>query len=207
MAYRIRTATPDDAPALLGIYAPYVTGTCTSFECDVPTLEEWRRRVEGVLEGYPYLVAEETRTPGDGQGARERAVGFAYAHEFGTRAAYRWSVETSVYVEQGRGRSGIGTALLDGLEAVLGRMGFANAEACITADNAASIAFHERRGYVKRGEFPSCAYKLGRWLGIVWMEKQLAPYAKRPDPPHAIAREDAEACLAAVNERLARTPL
>ena len=86
----IRSASPDDAERLLEIYAPYVAETASSFEYDVPTVEEFRGRIENTLLKYPYLVADE-----DG-----RAVGYCYAGRFHSREAYLHSVEVSIYIDR-----------------------------------------------------------------------------------------------------------
>ena len=87
----IRTATPQDAAAILDIYAPYIEQTAITFEYDVPTVEEFRGRIENTLKHYPYLVCEE-----EGE-----IVGYAYAGVFKARAAYSHCVETSIYVKMG----------------------------------------------------------------------------------------------------------
>jgi len=164
----IRPATPDDAAALLAIYAPYVAETAISFEYEVPSEEEFRQRIIGFSKEYPYLVAEE-----DG-----RIVGYAYAHIFHGRAAYQWSVETSIYVDRHEKRKGIGKQLHDALEQALKAQGILNMEAAIayieeedeylTHD---SIRFHEWMGYKKVAHFHQCGRKFGRWYDVVWMEK------------------------------------
>ena len=106
MSIQIRSAAPADAPALLAIYAPYVAHTAITFEYDVPAEAEFARRIAETLKRYPYLVAEEDGVP----------VGYAYAGKFHDRAAYDWSVETSIYVEQHRKRQGIGRQLHGALE-------------------------------------------------------------------------------------------
>ena len=83
---KIRVATPDDAEELLAIYAPYVTKTAISFECEVPDIEEFRNRMRRTLEKYPYLVAQ--------RGGE--LLGYAYTGAFVGRAAYDWSVETTI---------------------------------------------------------------------------------------------------------------
>ena len=90
MSILIRPASPADAQALLAIYTPYVVQTAITFEYDVPTPVEFTARIAATLEKYPYLVAEQDGVP----------VGYAYAGAFHERAAYDWSVETSIYVEQ-----------------------------------------------------------------------------------------------------------
>lgn len=94
----IRVATPEDAEELLAIYAPYVENTAITFEYTVPSVAEFRQRIENTLNNYPYLVAV----------SQGEIVGYAYAGEFKAREAYAYSVETSVYVKQGMTRGGIG---------------------------------------------------------------------------------------------------
>ncbi len=167
---KLRAATPDDAAALLAIYAPYVTDTAITFEYDIPSEEEFRGRIEHTLETYPYIVAES-----DGV-----IVGYAYAGQFKERAAYDWAVETTVYVDRAKKRGGVGTALYEALEKALDAQGVLNVEACIgypengvddeylTCD---SSKFHEYMGYRLVGEFRHCGYKFGRWYNMIWMEK------------------------------------
>ena len=114
MSIQIRPAVPADAPALLAIYAPYVAQTAITFEYDVPTETEFACRIADTLKKYPYLVAEQDGVP----------VGYAYAGKFHDRAAYDWSVETSIYVEQHQKRRGIGRLLHDALEQELRRRHF-----------------------------------------------------------------------------------
>lgn len=98
---RIRVASPKDADALLEIYKPYVLDTAVTFEYEVPSTSEFRRRINNVLEKYPYLVAEDNG----------EIVGYAYACAFHERPACGWAVETSVYVKQERRKQGIGKHL------------------------------------------------------------------------------------------------
>lgn len=201
MPYRLRAAQQADAAALLGIYAPYVTDSCISFETDVPSVGEFERRIRTALERAAYLVAEDAVT-GD-------AVGYAYNGVFRTRPAFAWASETSIYLDpQHRGR-GLGFALLDTLEELMRLQGIRMAEACITSTNEASIAFHEHHGYRICGQHTACGYKLGQWLSVTWMEKQLLPLDPAPRPPHGLATADVEAVLAAANSRFAanRGPL
>ena len=176
----IRTASVDDAPRLLEIYAPYVTDTAITFEYNVPDREEFAGRIRKVLRTYPYLVAVR-----DG-----RILGYAYASGFKERAAYAWSVETSIYVERSLRRSGIGRALYEALEACLAAQGVTNVNACIGVPSCAddpyvdrsSVNFHARMGYRTVGEFSQCASKFGRWYNMVWMEKHILPHVPTPAP-------------------------
>ena len=87
--FMIRKAREEDAEELLAIYKPYVEKTAITFEYTVPTLEEFRERIKKTLKKYPYIVVEKNR----------KIYGYAYTGEFKSRAAYGWSVETSIYVD------------------------------------------------------------------------------------------------------------
>src|SRR5690348_13650679 len=104
----IRLATSDDAEQVRAIYVPYCY-TPISFELEPPSVEEMRGRLTKVLEQYPWLICEE-----DGE-----VLGYVYATQHYERAADCWSVDTAVYVRQGRQRRGIGRALYTALLTVL----------------------------------------------------------------------------------------
>ena len=175
----IRTATVADVPALLEIYAPYVMNTAITFEYEVPTEEEFRRRVEHVLSKYPYLVAER----------RGEIVGYAYASTFHTRPAYGWAVETSIYIRQDKKRLGIGKELYEELERLLRLQNILNLNACIAYPEIEdeyltknSVQFHQHLGYERIGEFHKCGFKFNRWYNMVWMEKHIGGHSDNPLP-------------------------
>lgn len=168
----IRTATPADAPLLLHIYAPYVENTTVTFEYEVPSVEDFADRIRRTLEKYPYLVAEED----------DIILGYAYASTFKTRAAYAWSVETSIYIREDLGHRGIGTALYQALEKVLAIQNICNLCACITYPNPASISFHESFGYRIVAHFHASGFKQDAWSDMIWMEKRLCPHTVPPEP-------------------------
>ncbi|MEE8859215.1 MAG: GNAT family N-acetyltransferase [Leuconostoc mesenteroides] len=97
----VRTVKLADAPTLLNIYKPYVERTTSTFEYNVPTIQDFEDRIANTLEKYPYIVIEEDNT----------ILGYAYAHEFNSRGAYKWTVEISVYVSQEARSRGIGKML------------------------------------------------------------------------------------------------
>lgn len=168
----IRVATPEDAPALVEIYAPYVQNTAITFEYEVPKADEFSDRILHTLEKYPYLVAAE----------KNCILGYAYASAFKARAAYSWSVETSLYVREDLRHQGLGSALHKALEEQLRRQHVCNLCACITYPNPASIAFHERHGYRLTAHFHCSGFKLGAWHDMVWMERELCPHTIPPLP-------------------------
>ena len=174
---RIRTARPEDAIELLEIYAPYVTGTAVTYEYTVPSQEEFASRIRHTMEKYPYLVAEQNG----------EILGYAYAGAFHPRAAYAWDAEMSIYIKKDRKRSGIGKMLYEALEKLLAEQNILNVYACIACPEEEdeyltkdSIRFHERMGYRIVGEFRECAYKFGRWYGMVWMEKRIGKRTADP---------------------------
>lgn len=176
----IRVATPDDAEALLTLYAPYVTETAISFEYDVPTVDEFRARIVRTLTNYPYLVAE----------AQGEILGYAYTSPFVGRAAYAWSAETSIYIDKNCRHKGLGRALYNKLEAISRLQGITNLYACIgvpeTNDDPYltrnSADFHAHLGYRLVGEFRRSGYKFDRWYHMIWMEKFIAEHPRQPQP-------------------------
>ena len=179
--FRFRIATPDDAPALLAIYAPYVEQTAISFEYDVPSLEEFRRRIADFSRTYPYLIAED---------ASGRALGYAYTHTFIPRAAYDRCAETTIYLSLESRHQGLGKRLYRALEDISRAQGIYNLYACIgepqgeddeyLTDN--SIRFHEHLGFRRIGVFRRCGYKFGRWYDMSLAEKLLGEPPEAPDP-------------------------
>lgn len=178
-AFCIRAARPEDARALLEIYAPYVKETAITFEYQVPSEEEFRRRIETILKRYPYLVAEQNG----------EVLGYAYAHPFHERAAYGWTAEASIYLaKEARGR-GLGRKLYETLEALLVRMGVRNLYACVAYPEQEdeyltgySAAFHTHMGYRKAGHLHQCGYKFGRWYGMLYLEKFLGSHEGSVEP-------------------------
>ena len=165
---KIRYAVPEDAGSLLEIYAYYVENTAISFECSVPSLEEFRDRIEGILEKYPYLVLEE-----DGI-----IQGYTYAGAFKKREAYDCSCEVSIYLRKDARGKGYGRLLYQALEKELKSMGILNLYACIGDPivedqylTRNSEQFHSHLGYTRVGVFHRCGHKFGRWYNMIWMEK------------------------------------
>ena len=162
----IRFATEKDLPAMLAIYKPYVENTTYSFEYDVPCLRTFTQRFYDHVAQFPWLVWEE-----EGE-----ILGYAYGSLPFERAAYGWCAEASVYLKSEARGQGIGKKLYEALEKILKAQGYCKIYAIITSENAASLAFHRKMGYKFTGEFPNCGYKFGRWMGVIWMEKDLEDF-------------------------------
>jgi phosphinothricin acetyltransferase len=170
LSLTVRPASKADAAANLAIYAPYVRDTAISFEEQVPELEDFAARV-APSPLYPCLVAER-----DGA-----IVGYAYASPFNYRPAYRWSVETTVYVLPDQHRQGIGAELYGRLLAELETLGYVTAVAKITASNSDSIRMHERLGFRETGRWLNIGFKNGAWQDVAFLQRELAP--PRTPPP------------------------
>lgn len=177
MDFTIRAATVADASKLLQIYAPYVENTAISFEYEVPSIEEFAKRIENIMEKYPYLVAIKN---GD-------ILGYCYVGPFKTRAAYDYSVETTLYLSDAAKGQGIGRALYEKLEQVLKAQNILTMDSCIAYANEddphltnGSVYFHEKLGYKKVAHFPKSGYKFGKWYDMIWMEKEIGEHIDNP---------------------------
>ena len=159
----IRPVQLSDAATIRAIYQPYVTETAITFEIDVPTVQEFERRITKTLTQFPYLVAEV-----DG-----KVVGYAYASTYYARAAYDWTTELSIYIAKEACGQGIGSALYTALEEELEAQGYLRFLACIAVPNEASISMHKKRGYIQVAHFPKIGYKFNQWHDIVWMQKTI----------------------------------
>ena len=159
----IRLATPNDIPAILAIYGPYVLNTPYSFEYTVPTEEAFRQRFATITEKFPWLVWEE----------KGEVLGYAYGSLPFQRAAYAWCCEVSIYLSPKIHGKGIGRKLYAALESLLFQQGYRVIYSVITSENQHSVDFHAKVGYRFVAELPNCGFKFGRWLGIIWMEKRL----------------------------------
>ncbi len=157
----IRSATPEDAAALLAIYAPLVETTAISFEERPPAPDEMARRIEATLPTHPYLLAE----------AEGAVLGYAYAGPHRARPAYRWSVDVTVYVAERARGGGVGRALYEALLADLSARRFHAAFAGIALPNPASVALHEALGFRHLGTYREVGFKFGRWHDVGWWQR------------------------------------
>ena len=174
----IRDARPDDCARLLEIYSYYIENTAVTYECAVPSREEFRARIGNTLTRYPYLVIEDGGV----------ILGYAYAGPLVRRAAADHSCEVSIYLDRDARRRGLGRQLYEALEARLKAMGIRNLYAVIAWTdrpdeylNADSAEFHARLGYVKAGHLHGCGLKFGRWYDLIWMEKHIGPHEEPPE--------------------------
>jgi phosphinothricin acetyltransferase len=173
--FTLRRALPEDVAAITAIYAHHVATGTASFELEPPPMDEMARRYESATAaGYPYIVACD---------ANERVVGFAFASAYRSRAGYRHSVEDSVYVAADAGGQQIGSRLLAALIDACVARGDRRMIAIIGgSDNAASIALHERLGFIEAGRLANVGRKFGRWIDSVLMQRPLGEGDLTPPP-------------------------
>jgi phosphinothricin acetyltransferase len=161
----VRPAVPEDLPAIQSIYAHHVLHGLASFEEEAPSLQEMRRRhAEVSARGLPYLAAEDNG----------EVVGYGYCAPYRTRSAYRYALEDSVYVREGRQGKGVGTAVLRALIEGCERLAYRQLIAVIgDSAHAPSIALHAKLGFVRVGTLRSVGFKFGRWVDTVIMQRPL----------------------------------
>ena len=172
----IRAATVDDAAAIAAIYAPYVlTGTAT-FETEAPDAAAMRARIEKADGFFPWLVA----TNGDAEGG---VLAYAYAAPFRDRPAYRYVVESTIYVAGAMQGQGAGRLLYDALIDTLRAQGFTQAIAAIALPNDYSIRLHESVGFRRAGVLREVGYKHGRWIDVGYWQCELNESTMPPPDP------------------------
>ncbi|MBL8857607.1 MAG: N-acetyltransferase [Planctomycetes bacterium] len=160
----VRAAKHEDAASIARIYSHYVLTTVITFEEVAVSEADMAARVREVQsQGLPWLVAEDAGV----------VVGFAYAGKWKARTAYRFSVESSVYVAPDRTGDGIGTTLYEPLLAELAELGLHTVIGGIALPNDASIRFHEKLGFVKVAHFTEVGFKFGRWIDVAYWQRRL----------------------------------
>lgn len=172
----IRLAEPSDGRAIADIYGPMVTDTAVTFETVAPTADDMAARIRATLERTPWLVLD-----------RGGVLGYAYASPHHARAAYRWSVDASVYVHAHHRGAGVARMLYEALFALLRLQGFHAVHAGITLPNAASVRLHEGFGFRPVGVYPAVGFKLGAWHDVGWWQLALSERTGEPDEPRSPA--------------------
>jgi len=160
----IRAATPGEAEAVQAIYAFHVTHGTASFDTEAPDEAFWRDKIAAVTaKDWPFLVAEQ----------EGKVIGYAYATQFRDRAAYAATCENSIYVADEMRGQGIGRELLAALVKAARACRFEQMVAVIGGGEPASVALHERLGFVHAGRMRNVGYKFGRKLDTVYMQLDL----------------------------------
>ena len=169
----VRVADIKDASSILEIYQPYIENTSFTFEIVVPSLDDFKKRIDEYLQNWPWLVCEDNGV----------IAGYAYGSKYRERTAYQWCVEVSIYIHDDFQKRGIGQALYESLLEILKVQGYRNVYAVINLPNDKSVTFHESCGFSFFALYPKVGYKLGQWKNVGWWQINLNEYNTRPAPP------------------------
>lgn len=160
----IRQATTADAAAIAAIYNHYVLNTSVTFEEEAVSTELMAERITQVnADGLPWLVLEQNG----------ELLGYAYATKWRVRSAYRFSVESTVYVKDGVTAKGLGSQLYQQLLTDLKALGLHLVIGGITLPNEKSIALHEKFGFEQCGHFQQVGFKFEQWRDVGYWQKLL----------------------------------
>ncbi len=159
----IRPVTLADAQAINSIYNYYIENTAITFEEETLDSSEMKKRILEYTEDYPWLVYEENGG----------IVAYCYAAKWRTRSAYRYSVETSVYVDKDLQGKGIGFALYTALLNELKKKRVHAVIAGITLPNERSQKLHEKLGFIKIAQFEEVGFKFQSWFDVGYWELQI----------------------------------
>ena len=160
----IRPASPADAERICAIYNHYIATTTISFEEEPVVAADMAQRIADVAAAQlPWLVMEEGN----------RLIGYAYATKWRVRAAYRFAVESSVYLDPDYAGKGAGTVLYQALLAELRRRDLHLVIGGIAQPNEASVRMHERLGFTKVAHFSEVGLKFGRWVDVAYWQLKL----------------------------------
>jgi len=160
----IRPFAPGDEHGISALYNHYISHTTVTFEEAPLPAEAMRARIDDYRQHYPWLVCV----------IEGQIVGYSYASQFHQRAAFRHTVESTVYVRHGFERRGIGQALYQPLLQQLSRQGCHVALAAIALPNEGSAGLHEAQGFTKVGHLSQVGRKFGQWIDVGYWEKRLA---------------------------------
>lgn len=164
---------PGDIEAVYKIYQPFIGESAVTFETTDPGLNSFGTRVLNIAKKYPFLVAVENGL----------IAGYAYACEHRSREAYRWTVETSVYIAQSAQNKGIGTQLYQELFFALYKRNYKLAYALITIPNESSVALHRKLGFTPLAVHKNAGFKSGAWHDVLWMEYPIGEFDTPPKEP------------------------
>ncbi len=156
----LRPCTPSDAAQICDIYNHYVRETTITFEESPVPAPEMARRITDITAHLPWLVWE----------ADGAILGYAYAAPWKARAAYRHSVESSVYLAPQATGHGLGSQLYAALIADLRERGVHCVIGGAALPNPASVSLHEKLGFAKVAEFREVGFKFGQWIDVAYWE-------------------------------------
>lgn len=171
----LRAATPDDAAAIVAIYAPYVVTNAVSFESSPPKPEDMHARIAEAGDQYPWIVAVDDES--------DLVLGYAFAKAFRPGSAYRFAVETACYVSGELESQGVRRNLYQALLATLTQQNFTQAISSLTMPNDKAIQLHEAIGFRRAGVYREITFKNGQWIDVGLWQRSLTEPNTPPDEP------------------------
>ncbi len=173
--YRIRVAQESDAQVVHDIYGYHLADEHVTFTIDNPSVEAYRQKIIRTKEKYPFYIAETN----DG-----KVLGYVHGSPLRPHDAYQWNVESTIMLApDAPRRQGIATALYTKFMDTLREQGYQFVYGVLVDTNEASIRLHESLGFKEVGHFYDVGYKLGKWRGILWMQKQIGDLCAEPKEP------------------------
>lgn len=169
----VRVATIDDAPQICEIYNHFIVNTTITFEESAVAVEEMQVRIRETTADLPWLVWEESNS----------LLGYCYASKWKGRSAYRYSVESTIYIQPAAARKGVGLGLYGELLGRLRQDGFHTVLAGIALPNAPSIAFHEKFGFENTAHLKQVGRKFDRWIDVGYWQLLLDVFDRSIDRP------------------------
>ena len=166
---RIRLAKETDAAALLEIYKQYIDTTIT-FEYELPSKEEFQRRIREYSKEYPYFICTENG----------RCVGYVYAHRAQERAAFQWNAELSIYLDKNYHGKRLGKVLYEMMFELLAKQGIKTVYGLVTTPNPQSVKLHEGTGFKLAGTYHNTGFKANQWCDLLLYEKEIGVYDAKP---------------------------
>lgn len=172
-------ANKSHAQALARIYAPYCAPDCyISFESTAPDSSEMALRIESASPKFPFLIYKD----------EDEILGYAYASLHNPRAAYDWSANVSIYLDQAAKGRGIGRSLYKCLFQTMRDLGYYNLYAGITMPNAASEGIHRAMGFEQVAIYKKVGFKNGAWRDVLWLTLALRKHQDiQPEPVQLFA--------------------
>ncbi len=177
---KIRFMIASDIKYIHEIYTPYIKNTSITFDCEVPTFDEFQKKIIKISNSYAFLVCE----------VKNKIIGYAYASKLREREAYQWDAELSIYLKDEYINYGIGSKLYRCLIDILKLQNIYNVYGVITQPNEKSEKLHQKLGFNKIGVFHNTGYKFGKWRDVVWYEKNIKNFNEKPSPIISIKNID-----------------
>lgn len=174
--FEIRLINTSDAAAALAVYASYVLTTAYTFEYEVPTVGDFKKKIEKLTAQHPWLVCE----------YNGEMIGYAYGSTQHERPGYRWTTETTIYMKQDFHGKGIARILYTALFDILKLQGYYTVYANVLSTNTRSCKFHKSMGFEEIGIYRNIGYKLGQWQSNLGMQYFLQEHIAEPPTPKSI---------------------